>query len=95
MDFNENFILGFNSHPRFPFCKRVSHFESDLQILYPTFHFCNDFPGFYDIITLWQSIFAKNRTSVLAYKFLQAIIHVFCCSISAGGLCFILSSGYF
>ena len=28
----------FNSHPRFPFCKRVSHFESDLQILYPTFH---------------------------------------------------------
>ena len=37
---------GFNSHPRFPFCKRVSHFESDLQILYPTFHFCNDFPVF-------------------------------------------------
>lgn len=36
----------FNSHPRFPFCKRVSHFESDLQILYPTFHFCNDFPVF-------------------------------------------------
>lgn len=38
--------LGFNSHPRFTFCKRVSHFESDLQILYPTFHFCNDFPVF-------------------------------------------------
>ena len=38
--------LRFNSHPRFPFCKRVSHFESDLQILYPTFHFCNDFPVF-------------------------------------------------
>lgn len=38
--------LLFNSHPRFPFCKRVSHFESDLQILYPTFHFCNDFPVF-------------------------------------------------
>ena len=38
--------LEFNSHPRFPFCKRVSHFESDLQILYPTFHFCNDFPVF-------------------------------------------------
>lgn len=37
----------FNSHPRFPFCKRVSHFESDLQILYPTFHFCNDFPVFF------------------------------------------------
>ena len=37
---------GFNSHPRLPFCKRVSHFESDLQILYPTFHFCNDFPVF-------------------------------------------------
>ena len=36
----------FNSHPRFTFCKRVSHFESDLQILYPTFHFCNDFPVF-------------------------------------------------
>ena len=36
----------FNSHPRFPFCKRVSHFESDLQILYSTFHFCNDFPVF-------------------------------------------------
>ena len=35
-----------NSHPSFPFCKRVSHFESDLQILYPTFHFCNDFPVF-------------------------------------------------
>ena len=40
------FANGFNSHPRFPFCKRVSHFESDLQILYPTFHFCNDFPVF-------------------------------------------------
>ena len=39
-------IILFNSHPRFPFCKRVSHFESDLQILYPTFHFCNDFPVF-------------------------------------------------
>lgn len=39
-------INKFNSHPRFPFCKRVSHFESDLQILYPTFHFCNDFPVF-------------------------------------------------
>lgn len=39
-------ISVFNSHPRFPFCKRVSHFESDLQILYPTFHFCNDFPVF-------------------------------------------------
>ena len=39
-------VSGFNSHPRFPFCKRVSHFESDLQILYPTFHFCNDFPVF-------------------------------------------------
>ena len=39
-------FLLFNSHPRFPFCKRVSHFESDLQILYPTFHFCNDFPVF-------------------------------------------------
>lgn len=38
--------LVFNSHPRFPFCKRVSNFESDLQILYPTFHFCNDFPVF-------------------------------------------------
>ena len=36
-----------NSHPSFPFCKRVSHFESDLQILYPTFHFCNDFPVFF------------------------------------------------
>ena len=36
-----------NSHPRLPFCKRVSHFESDLQILYPTFHFCNDFPVFF------------------------------------------------
>lgn len=36
-----------NSHPRFPFCKRVSHFESDLQILYPAFHFCNDFPVFF------------------------------------------------
>ena len=42
---NLNIFL-FNSHPRFPFCKRVSHFESDLQILYPTFHFCNDFPVF-------------------------------------------------
>lgn len=40
------YFLQFNSHPRFPFCKRVSHFESDLQILYPTFHFCNDFPVF-------------------------------------------------
>ena len=40
------FLVVFNSHPRFPFCKRVSHFESDLQILYPTFHFCNDFPVF-------------------------------------------------
>ena len=40
------FLMPFNSHPRFPFCKRVSHFESDLQILYPTFHFCNDFPVF-------------------------------------------------
>ena len=39
-------FTSFNSHPRFPFCKRVSHFESDLQILYPTFHFCNDFPVF-------------------------------------------------
>ena len=39
-------FLVFNSHPRFTFCKRVSHFESDLQILYPTFHFCNDFPVF-------------------------------------------------
>ena len=39
-------LMLFNSHPRFPFCKRVSHFESDLQILYPTFHFCNDFPVF-------------------------------------------------
>ena len=41
----EDFEL--NSHPSFPFCKRVSHFESDLQILYPTFHFCNDFPVFF------------------------------------------------
>ena len=41
----KNFKL--NSHPSFPFCKRVSHFESDLQILYPTFHFCNDFPVFF------------------------------------------------
>lgn len=40
------FIVMLNSHPSFPFCKRVSHFESDLQILYPTFHFCNDFPVF-------------------------------------------------
>lgn len=39
-------IVLLNSHPSFPFCKRVSHFESDLQILYPTFHFCNDFPVF-------------------------------------------------
>ena len=39
-------LAKFNSHPRFTFCKRVSHFESDLQILYPTFHFCNDFPVF-------------------------------------------------
>ena len=43
---HENSLSAFNSHPRFPFCKRVSHFESDLQILYPTFHFCNDFPVF-------------------------------------------------
>ena len=43
---NEN-IFELNSHPSFPFCKRVSHFESDLQILYPTFHFCNDFPVFF------------------------------------------------
>lgn len=41
------FIVMLNSHPSFPFCKRVSHFESDLQILYPTFHFCNDFPVFF------------------------------------------------
>ena len=41
----KNLVL--NSHPSFPFCKRVSHFESDLQILYPTFHFCNDFPVFF------------------------------------------------
>ena len=41
-----NYFKRFNSHPRFTFCKRVSHFESDLQILYPTFHFCNDFPVF-------------------------------------------------
>ena len=40
-------IWSLNSHPSFPFCKRVSHFESDLQILYPTFHFCNDFPVFF------------------------------------------------
>lgn len=40
-------IMMLNSHPSFPFCKRVSHFESDLQILYPTFHFCNDFPVFF------------------------------------------------
>ncbi len=40
-------IVLLNSHPSFPFCKRVSHFESDLQILYPTFHFCNDFPVFF------------------------------------------------
>ena len=40
-------IFELNSHPSFPFCKRVSHFESDLQILYPTFHFCNDFPVFF------------------------------------------------
>ena len=40
-------ITELNSHPSFPFCKRVSHFESDLQILYPTFHFCNDFPVFF------------------------------------------------
>lgn len=39
-------VIMLNSHPSFPFCKRVSHFESDLQILYPTFHFCNDFPVF-------------------------------------------------
>ena len=39
--------VSLNSHPSFPFCKRVSHFESDLQILYPTFHFCNDFPVFF------------------------------------------------
>ena len=45
----ENKIMSprLNSHPSFPFCKRVSHFESDLQILYPTFHFCNDFPVFF------------------------------------------------
>ena len=42
-----NFVFLLNSHPSFPFCKRVSHFESDLQILYPTFHFCNDFPVFF------------------------------------------------
>ena len=42
----KNFLNELNSHPSFPFCKRVSHFESDLQILYPTFHFCNDFPVF-------------------------------------------------
>ena len=42
-----------NSQPRFPFCKRVSHFESDLQILYPTFHFCNDFPVFFHV--LWYN----------------------------------------
>ena len=41
------FLDELNSHPSFPFCKRVSHFESDLQILYPTFHFCNDFPVFF------------------------------------------------
>ena len=41
------FAILLNSHPRLPFCKRVSHFESDLQILYPTFHFCNDFPVFF------------------------------------------------
>ena len=41
------FFKKLNSHPSFPFCKRVSHFESDLQILYPTFHFCNDFPVFF------------------------------------------------
>ena len=40
-------MIKLNSHPSFPFCKRVSHFESDLQILYPTFHFCNDFPVFF------------------------------------------------
>ena len=43
----EGGFCGLNSHPSFPFCKRVSHFESDLQILYPTFHFCNDFPVFF------------------------------------------------
>ena len=45
VDYEKIYLL--NSHPSFPFCKRVSHFESDLQILYPTFHFCNDFPVFF------------------------------------------------
>ena len=44
---SDQYIQELNSHPSFPFCKRVSHFESDLQILYPTFHFCNDFPVFF------------------------------------------------
>ena len=73
-----------NSHPRFPFCKRVSHFESDLQILYPAFHFCNDFPVF--SFFLWYNRFMAGYFSAQKpdvscdLQILLAIIHVFCCS---------------
>jgi len=36
-----------NSISSFPFCKRVSHFEIDLQFLNPKFHNCYDFPVFH------------------------------------------------
>ena len=85
---------------------RVSRFVNEFHILKATFKFCTRlstfvmtfpfFPCFYDIITLWQSIFLhKNRTSVLAYKFCKPKFTSFAVLISAGGLCFILSSGYF
>lgn len=34
-------------NPTFPFCKRVSHFGSDLQILYLKILFCNENPVFF------------------------------------------------
>ena len=85
---------------------RVSRFVNEFHILKATFKFCirlstfvTTFPFFsmfYGIITLWQDIFLhKNRTSGLTYKFCKPNFTSSAVPISAGGLCFILSFGYF